>query len=156
MEEKPPIWIGRMTGMRRSLWKKLAAQAAVFTLLFQTLLSAFGCSAEPSRAPGTPASINAPDIAAAFAICTQQGAKRAAAATSGDDHGGGPLNAPHSDCALCINHICCPSALAPPGEAVVFAPAALGVVLALETWRSPSSADVFFLRNRGPPSPQFS
>jgi hypothetical protein len=141
-----------MTGTRRSPWKKLAAQVAVFTLLFQTLLSAFGCSAESLHASRTSASIYASGVATAFVICTQQGTKRIAASATGDDHQGGPPNAPHSDCALCLNHICCPSALAPPGEAVVFAPATLGVVLALETWRAPSSAEVLSLRNRGPPS----
>ena len=121
-----------MTRMRRSLWKKLAAQVAVFTLLFQTLLSAFGCSSEPLRAPGDSASINASSMATAFAICAQPGTKRIAASATSDDHRNGPANAPHSDCALCLNHVCCPSALAPPGEVVVFAPTTLGAILAME------------------------
>jgi hypothetical protein len=146
-----------MTGMRRSLWKSATAQAAVFALLFQTLLSAFGCftgSLHPSHASF---SVNASNIeTATVVICTQQGMKSIAASANGGDHSDVPLNAPHSDCALCLSHICCSSALAPPGEAVVFAPATLGVVVAMETWRSPSSADVLSLRNRGPPSFQLS
>jgi hypothetical protein len=128
----------------------------VFALLFQTLVSAFGCPAafQPSlsqrfvEANAVGVSV---DGGASF-ICTKQGMRPVAVPMTGDAHRHGPFDTPHSDCPTCLSDVCCPNALAPPGETVVPAPATAGAAISLETQRSPSSTDVFWRRNRGPPS----
>jgi hypothetical protein len=150
-EVETPTRDGCMTATKRNLWMSTVAQAAVFALLFQALVSAFGCPSDFSHASSLSISTGAPSTGAlTLVICTKQGVKRVAA-LPGDERGGVPTT-PHSDCTLCLSHICCPSALAPPGDVVVFAPATAGIAIALETQRSPSSTDVLSLRNRGPPS----
>lgn len=140
-----------MAMRKRSHWMGTVAQAAVFALLFQILVGASGCPSETLTVRS--ASVTEVSAAGGVVVCSSLGAQRQGVQEERGSHQQGPLKGLHSDCGLCLSHMCCPSALAPPEDAAFFAPSTMAVAFAIEAWRNPSSADVFSLRNRGPPPP---
>jgi hypothetical protein len=136
-----------MKGVKRSIWRTAAAQAAVFALLAQAMLSAFGCAANPPLGRG----LSSAEWPGGLIVCVSQGVTPfAIAGKEGSDESPGrpPL---HQDCPLCLSIGCSGSFLPAPSPAFLEVPVSITVAFAAETGHRPSSKEFAAFRNRGPP-----
>jgi hypothetical protein len=152
-----------MKVMSQSLWRRAAAQAAIFALMFQAAFGLLGCEAasgHPARvvsgvilSKSSPASSSSPVANASksfgasvlSALCTANGFKPPASNT-----GDSPVGAPH-DCPVCVSHGCHSGAIAAAQASPLAAPLVGSTPLAPEARRLPLAADPRAFRNRGPP-----
>jgi hypothetical protein len=138
-----------MMGVKRSIWRTAAAQAAVFALLAQTMLSVFGCAASPHLGRGLPSA----EGQGGLVICASQGVKPIAiAGKEGPDESPGrsPLT---QECPLCLSIGCGGGFVPATGAAFLDVPVSITSAFAAETGHRPSSEEFAAFRNRGPPAP---
>jgi hypothetical protein len=153
-----------MKVMDQTLWKRSIAQVAIWAMIFQTVVSVFGCgpTAEHAGAQISSAQVSNSltlqggglsqkgEIIRAAAICTANGFKRAT--TNGGAPTGGSDDTPQHDCPVCITH-CCHSGDVTATEAVLLpALPVVSAVLALEAGHPLSGAELHAVRNRDPPA----
>jgi hypothetical protein len=153
-----------MKVMDQSLWKRLIAQVAIWAMVFQTVISVFGCGPTAGHAGSQdsgPQLSNSPasqgynlsqkgGVIRAVAICTANGFKRAT--TNGGAPTGGSDDIPQQDCPVCLTH-CCHSGDVTATEAVLLPTLpVVSAVLALEAGQPLLGAELHAVRNRDPPA----
>lgn len=153
-----------MTAMANGLWRRAAAQAAIFALVFQTALGVLGCGAAlrpaaakaPGASPLASGSLAVPsgETLREGAICAAGGVKGMAAPDGAPPAKGSGAPSQH-DCPHCLTaHRSCSAAMAP--QAFLLLAPSLSVLARApaERQHSPREADASTSRNRGPPVPR--
>lgn len=155
-----------MNLQRHTFWKRAAAQAAIFALIFQTVVSVFGCGGalahgvgdafsqshfSQNRGVSQKSGFRDGKAAQSPAICSANGFRRMAA-NGGGSPTGGPDETPQHECPACLTH-CCQTGAVTAIEAVLLpAPPVTSTAIAPEARRLPLGAALHAFRNRGPPS----
>jgi hypothetical protein len=143
----------------QSLWRRAAAQAAIFALIFQTAFSIFGCPTGAHAGVSGPAGISrtsqsagADQIAQGGVVCTAKGFLRIAA-NGGSSPAGGSDDTPQHGCPVCLT-LCCHagSAVTAPEVVLLPLPSVASSAIALEARQRPLGVGFHAFGNRGPPS----